>query len=139
MNFKTHAQSVLSNSGYRLTSPRKKVLEILSSTTKAVNPYKIVEVDSSLDPSTVYRILEVFQNLKLIHFVKDQQGYLPCSHFECDKEAHCHHQFICSNCKKIEEIHLDDSGFIQKIASKYKNLKIKNHYFEFSGTCQNCK
>ena len=122
MNFKEYAISKLKKNGLKITNTRCCVLEILSKSKKSLNAYEIAaqskKVKIPLDTSTAYRILATFQKLGLVHFIKEQNGYLCCQDFECDKVAHCHHQLVCKKCHKVEEIHLDDTAFIKSIRRK---------------------
>ncbi|MEK7672885.1 MAG: Fur family transcriptional regulator [Patescibacteria group bacterium] len=131
---------VLQKAGYRVTEPRLKVLEILGESKKPLNAYEICEkTKSNLDVSTVYRILEVFKKLKVLHFVKDKKGYILCQESECKNDKHCHHQFVCQKCEETTEMHLDDQEFLKSIEDKFKDVLFASHYFEFSGVCGNCR
>ena len=142
MNFKEYAISKLKKNGLKITNSRCCVLDILAKTKCSLNAYEISaeakKMKIKIDTSTVYRILEAFQKLGLIHFLKEQNGYLCCQDFECDKAQHCHHQLVCEKCHKVEEIHLDDTDFIKSIRAKNPKFKIQNHYFEFLGQCASC-
>lgn len=143
MNFAKHAEVILKKNDYRFTEPRKLVIESLEHAKQPLNAYDISDDirnrGSKIDTSTVYRILEVFLQLELVHFVKDKQGYIPRRKHKCQGDCkHCHHQFSCKNCSKVEDIHLDDSKFIEEIRQKFTNFNIEDHYFEFSGLCKTC-
>jgi len=142
MNFKSHATTKLKESGYKITDTRCCVLDILENAKKSLNAYEIADkakkMKIKIDTSTVYRILETLQKLELIHFVKEQNGYLCCKDFECKSKQHCHHQLVCEKCHKVEEIHLDDTDFLKAIRVKNPKFKIQNHYFEFLGRCASC-
>ncbi len=142
MKYTDFAEQRLKEAGYRVTKPRHLVLQALSKDAVAQNPYEICRVIGaqgfSIDVSTVYRILEVFKKLKLVHFVKEQQGYLACQDYDCCEAKHCHHQFVCKKCEKVSEIHVDDSTFIEKLKKNFSELIFEGHYFEFSGICKKC-
>jgi Fe2+ or Zn2+ uptake regulation protein len=142
MNFKEFAVNKLKENGLKITNARCCVLDILGKSKKSLNAYEIAALSKkmklSIDTSTVYRILEAYQKLGLIHFVKEQNGYLCCKDFECNKQKHCHHQLVCEKCHKVEEIHLDDTDFLKSIRAKNPKFQIQNHYFEFLGKCSSC-
>lgn len=142
MNFKEHAIAKLKENGFKITNPRCCVLDILGKSKSSLDAYEIAaqseKMKVKIDTSTVYRILATFQKLGLIHFVKEQNGYLCCKDFECNKHQHCHHQLVCEKCHKVEEIHLDDTDFLKSIRAKNPAFKIQNHYFEFLGKCAAC-
>ena len=139
MDFKKYVIKALKEANYRITEPRKKVLEVLLKSKKPLNPYKIAEKmgKSEADISTIYRILEVYENLGIVHQIRSQ-GYTTCQGFECAENTHCHHQFVCKNCKSVSEVHLEDKDFLESLKSKLKGFKLLDHYFEFSGLCKTC-
>lgn len=117
------------------------VLDILNEIKKPLNPYEIVKKskNNTLDVSTVYRVLEVFKSLKIVHFIKDVQGFIPCQDYHCNNSNHCHHQFICTKCSSVEEFHIEDSSYIDALKDKLPGAKIEQHYLELSGLCSNCQ
>lgn len=142
MNYKDHSIKILKDNGFKITKTRCCVLEILANTKNSLNAYEISDkakkLKLNINTSTVYRILEAYQKLGLVHFNKEQNGYLACREFSCHEKKHCHHQFVCKTCHKVEEIHLDDTSFIKSIKAKIPANNIENHYFEFFGQCATC-
>ncbi|MBI4232232.1 transcriptional repressor [Candidatus Peregrinibacteria bacterium] len=142
MDFSNHANQVIKEKGYRLTKQKELVLKTLSQTSTPLNAYeiasKIKDLGHKIDTSTVYRILEVYKSIKLIHYSKEANGYTLCHKSECSNKKHCHHQFICKKCNKVEEVHLDDEKFIKKFQRQFKDLLVQDHYFEFLGLCNSC-
>jgi Fe2+ or Zn2+ uptake regulation protein len=139
MNFTQFATNELEKAKYRITQPRLKVLEILA---KAKNPLNAYEIAVSfknykMDVSTVYRILEVYRKLGLVHFIKGQ-GFTACKDWECNDKNHCHHQFVCKKCDNVTEVHLEDKDFLETLKTKLAGFSLEDHYFEFSGLCKNC-
>lgn len=140
MSFEKYAVAVLETNGYKLTNPRIALLKVMAKTKKPCSPYQIqskLAGKANLSAVTIYRILNLFAELKLVH--KTSLGFMPCHEFSCKNDKHCHHQFICQKCDRIEEIHLDDQNFLKKIAEKFPHIKIKSHTFEFAGMCKKCK
>ena len=139
MDYQDYSIGVLKGAGYRITDPRRLVLMALSEASGPMNAYDIErKTDGALDVSTAYRILEVFQQLKLVHFVKDLQGYIACKNFGCKNLSHCHHQFVCKSCDGVSEVYIDDHKMIEDLKQKMADFKIDDHYLEFSGTCSQC-
>lgn len=142
MLFKTHAIKALKDEGLRITNARTVVLDILDQASKSLNAYEIANLcmrdGVKTDVTTVYRMLEVYKRLNLVHFVKETRGYLSCKKFSCENKEHCHHQFVCNKCKEIKEIHFNDRSFLETLKTQFAKLNIQNHYFEFSGFCESC-
>ena len=124
----------------RVTLPRRIVLEILDEADKPLNPYEIVDIAQAkgkkIDVVTVYRIMDAFEDFDIVHKLKGSNKFMICS-TPCDD--HCHHQFICDSCGSVDDLHIDDHGFLKKIAEKYSQIEISGHYFELSGLCKKCK
>jgi len=136
-----YAKLVLKNNSYRLTGARCGVLKVISEAMSPLNAYGIAEAvrasGDEVDTVTVYRILEVLEELKLVHQVRG--GYMACKDFECSNAKHCHHQFICEKCSNVREIHINDADFLNLLNINFPDLNFRSHYFEFSGLCGGCK
>ncbi len=142
MNYTEFATNKLKDNGFKITKTRKFVIDALAKTAKPLNAYQISKIVSrsgeKIDTVTVYRILEVFKKLGLVHFIKETQGFMPCQEFGCVEHDHCHHQFVCKKCEKVQEVHIEDKDFLRQVRSKLKGGKIDGHYFEFLGYCTKC-
>lgn len=142
MDYFDHAKKILSKNGYKLTGPRILVLEAVSGADSAQNAYEIKEfLDRSgkkINIVSVYRILSLLKAFELVHEISDGK-FISCKKFDCEDPAHCHHQFLCSVCGKIEEMHVDDTSFVNEIVSLFPKLSINSHTFRFEGLCENCK
>lgn len=143
MKFIEYAETVLRHSDYRLTKPRQLVLEVLNSANSPLNAYDISndikERGDLVDVSTVYRILEVYKRLGLVHFVRELQGYVRCQDFSCNLQTHCHHQFVCRSCSKVTEVHVTDAAFLNTLKKQFKQFLLESHYLELAGLCNSCR
>lgn len=142
MTFIEFAQDVLKRNKYKLTGARILVLEVLNKAEKPMNAYDIAEAvkgsKGKVDTSTVYRMLEVFKELGLVHFVREVQGYVRCQDFSCHQQTHCHHQFVCRSCAVVKEVHLTDQDFLNALKKQFKQFSVEAHYLELSGLCEAC-
>jgi Fe2+ or Zn2+ uptake regulation protein len=141
MTYSAYAKNVLSKTGYKLTTPRLLVLQFLEMSDIPQNAYDVKRALSSKKESpdivSIYRNLALLKKLNLVHEVSDGK-FIPCQKFTCTKSSHCHHQFVCTACRKTEEIHLDDKSFMSKVAKLFPKLSIKSHSFHFEGLCAKC-
>jgi Fe2+ or Zn2+ uptake regulation protein len=141
--YKIFCLEKLKENNARITNARIMLIDLLAGSTEALKPYDIAKVISekgvSTPVSTVYRVLELFLKLNLVHFLREKQAYIACKDFACTHAEHCHHQFTCQACEQITEVHLDDREFIRSITEKFPKLEIKNHYLELAGLCGNCR
>lgn len=114
----------LIQSKLKLTSARKEILEILSSSDRPLS-YEDIKNDISMDKATFYRNVTKFQNENLVNSFEsnDKKRY-----FEMKKNPHPH--FICTVCKDIECLDI------------LEDLNITNRTVEniiILGKCKKCK
>jgi len=135
-----HSLDVLRSNGYKITRPRKKVLDVLDQMEKPLSPYgiqKLLQEDGSyLDHVTIYRILDLLCTLKLAHRVLSVGGFKKCT--LGDKEG-CHRYMICRICGDLQE-------FAEKALCEMENkvtdkfgFQSEYHLAEFYGICFNCR
>lgn len=103
------AEQHCQQNGLRLTAKRKHVLAGLIQSNKALSAYELIEIiklqyGESMPATSVYRILEFFENEHLVHKLNLANKYIACSHFGCNQEHDASQFLICSNCYKVEEI-----------------------------------
>lgn len=141
MTYTEYSIERVKKSGGRITKTKLEVLKALTGLEKPMNPYeiaeKIEESGARIDVVTVYRILETFEGLRLVH--KSEKGFMPCTHYTCGDVGHCHHQFFCNKCERAFEVHINDGDFLKKIKTKFGDLLVQSHDFRFSGLCNKCQ
>lgn len=69
MDFLHHAKSVLKKNKQKLTTTRLWLLKQLASSTETLTAYDTIKKNpqASIDITTIYRNLELFESLQLIH------------------------------------------------------------------------
>lgn len=142
------ALDTLKKKGFRITRPRRLVVELLDRTDKALSAYEIKdELDKSkesADVVSIYRILDCLEENGLIHRVLNTGKVSKChldheDHCELEQSEHCHHLLICKQCGTIEEIHCEGvEDLIRGVAQK-SDFTITEHRLEFSGICKGCR
>ncbi|WP_353893175.1 Fur family transcriptional regulator [Proteinivorax hydrogeniformans] len=141
MKTSQRAFSLLESSGYKVTSQRQIILEIiLNNREKHMSAEEIHEKanksNADIGLATVYRALELFEELKIIHKMNFGDGR---SRYELWEEEHHHHHLICTSCHEVYEVAEDLLDVLEhKIENKYK-FKISGHQLKFYGVCYNCK
>lgn len=135
----SNSLDVLRSNGYKITGPRRKILNILDQIDRPLSPYGIQkllrESGSYLDHVTIYRILDLFCTLKLAHRVISVGGFKKCT---LSDEEGCHRYMICRICGDLQEF--ADKALCEmenKVAGKY-GFQPEYHLTEFSGVCFNC-
>ncbi len=130
---------ILQAQAYKVTKPRRQVLEVLEGAKKPVSPYDIQSTlrkqGKYLNHVTIYRILDLFCCLNLAHKLPSSGGFMKCS---LGKEEGCHRFMICRQCGAIEEF--ADEGLCQEEREFAQNLGFHTEYHlsESSGLCANC-
>ena len=130
---------ILQTQGYKVTKPRREVLEALDEAQKPLSPYDIQrllgEQGKYLNHVTIYRILDLFCRLNLAHRVLSSGGFVKCTLGE--KES-CHRFTVCRQCGAIQEF--ADKGLCQeedKFAES-RGFHTEYHLSESSGLCSDC-
>lgn len=133
------AEEICLKLNVKFTKLRKKVLELIWESHKPIKAYEILErlkQDEKIgQPITVYRILDFFLEIKMIHKIESQNAFLACSH---PGAAHNCYFLICKKCNNITEACKDDlTSKLQSIASN-NSFIIHDFTIEIQGICSNC-
>ncbi|MFH1651606.1 MAG: Fur family transcriptional regulator [Chloroflexota bacterium] len=130
----------LRQGGYRLTAPRRAVLEVISGTRESLTPALIYQKVRRSHPGiglvTVYRTLEVLAGMGLLCEVRggdSHHGYLVRR-----PEGH-HHHLVCSDCGTVVDFTRCDLAKIEDKLERETGFKIKEHLLEFQGRCRRCQ
>ncbi|APJ04015.1 Fur family transcriptional regulator [Silvanigrella aquatica] len=142
--FKDAAFDALKAAHCRITRPRLAVIECLAQATVPLSPKNIYEYvlqnnDDKIDQVSVYRILETFIQLNLIHQVFPSGDYLPCT-TSCEKNSN-HIILNCIHCGKVTEIDIDGNDILkiyEYIKNKIYFLPAKNR-IQIDGMCHSCQ
>lgn len=140
----------IENSQYRLTKPRKAVLDVLKHTQKHLSAEEIYQEVYKSYPSigltTVYRTLDLLNSIGMVDKFEfgDGKARFELIGEERKKPDH-HHHLICVRCGKI----IDYTDFIDEEAelvrkteeelSKKHNFLIYRHIIHFYGICNECR
>lgn len=133
-------EECLIRKGYRITNPRRAVIEILQHTTTPLAPQELLEQARVVHPPlglvTVYRMLNLLVDMKLVRRVHHEggcHGYLPAS------PGH-HHAVICQHCGKAAEFAGDDDlGELITRVQAWTGYQIDDHLLQLSGICPTCQ
>ncbi|HOB86454.1 MAG TPA: Fur family transcriptional regulator [Bacillota bacterium] len=138
--FLATAQAKLKAEGYRLTGPRRHILEYLAGSgghPDAQDIYNAVkERYPAVGLATVYRTLELLVKLGLVRtlLLKDQRR-----RFEIRLPADNHHHLICTRCGTIVEFgHCAFSSILPDL-ERTTCFSIQGHTLEAYGLCSYCQ
>lgn len=132
-------ESKLKCNGLKLTSQRRAIIEVLlehrGRFIDAQEIYKRVRIKHcNTNFSTVYRNLEIFENLGIIHKTSIKDGTaiyeLICHHIH-------HHHIICKGCGRTEIITGCPLEQLEE-SIRDKDFVLTGHKFELYGYCSEC-
>lgn len=146
MTYTERALQLLKRRGYRLTKPRRRVLETLEGATQALSPLEIKErLDAAgepVDTVSIYRILECLEENRMVHRVLSTGKVRKCDLDDeeaSDPKAHCHHNLICRGCGTIEEVHCPGLSTLEATIAEAAGFAVETHRLEFGGLCRTCR
>jgi len=133
--------------GYRLTVPRRVIMDVLSSTDKHLSAEEVYmrvhEIYPHVGLTTVYRTLELLTKMGFVHKHDFGDGRARYEIAGTDEEHH--HHLICIKCRRVinySEFIEEELEFLrraEKGLSKKYNFDIKDHVIQFYGLCEKCK
>ena len=127
--------NTLREKGYRLTAPRRGVLELLVREGRPLSVQEIFEkMQRKVDLATVYRMIHLLLELGLARKTGSPSG---SALYEMESEHH-HHHIFCKQCGRMEEIEGCLLSALEKELSRKKRFTITGHTLEFFGVCHDC-
>jgi Fur family ferric uptake transcriptional regulator len=129
----------LLESGYRITAPRRLIVEIMASSPRALSPLEVYDIGRKEYPGlglvTVYRTLEKLEELKLLQRVHHPAG---CNMYLRAAQGH-EHFLLCTSCGQAEYFHGDDLSTLMQTIAKRSGFKIQGHWLQLYGLCSTCQ
>jgi len=122
----------------RLTTPRRRVLELLLEADGPLKAYDLIAAFGAsgepAKPPTVYRALEFLERLGFAHRIESLNAYVPC---RLDRTGHAAAFLICDCCGAAEEFEPDFAP--GKAAAAAKGYAVKSVTLEARGLCPACQ
>ena len=131
----------LQSNGYRLTAPRKAIVETIAASPRVLNPFEVFELARTRYPKiglvTVYRTIDKLEELDLIQRVHQPSG---CQAFVSAFSGH-QHLIICQTCGKVDFFSgdTDEMGTLMAEIGETSGYRINDHWLQLFGTCQDCQ
>lgn len=131
--------SQLEEKGGRITGPRRAIVELLATSDRALSPIEIFDLARISYPKmglvTVYRTLELLEELHLIERVHQESG---CHMF---LRAACGHQHIvlCMKCGRAVYFNGEDLSQLFQRISRESGFVIESHWLQLQGLCKSCQ
>jgi Fe2+ or Zn2+ uptake regulation protein len=140
MSFTEYAVKALRVGGYKVTNPRKQVLEAIEKAEGPMSPYDIgkmtEEEGKHLDQVTIYRVINLLCSLNLVHKVFSRGGYVRCDLLE---EEGCHRFLVCRGCGNLQEFRNEALCNQENQIAQKMGFQAEHHVTESSGLCKDCR
>lgn len=120
--------NTLEEKGQKITISRERIAHVIAVQKGVFSPNEIIQEASGMDRVTVYRVLDLFELLDIIHPVLTQHGE---KHYEVHGEKH-HHHVVCTGCEKTSCIDCTEKR------KKTKGFTQLHHSVVFTGLCDHC-
>ena len=133
------AEQLCKERGALLTPIRRKTLELIWNSHKAIKAYDLLDqlrpINDAAKPSTVYRALDFLLEQGLIHRVESLNAFVGC---HCSGIKHDQLLLICTVCHNIEE--REASPVLVALATELQQAGFiaQRKTLEIHGLCQNC-
>ena len=128
----------LRNAGYKITPPRRAVIEVVLSEGEHLNPNEILHRAQTLYPqtgrATVYRTLELLTTLGIVRpiyvgehgpiYIRAEGG---------------HHHLVCSRCGVVTDFDQCVADTMERELETRFGFEIRSHLLEFYGICTCCR
>jgi Fe2+ or Zn2+ uptake regulation protein len=131
--------SHLKNNGYRITSPRRVVVEILAETDRALTAIDTFDLARENHPSiglvSVYRALEKLEALNLIQRVHHPDG---CHAYIAAFTGH-QHLLLCQSCGATVFFQGDNLDILVAKVEQESGFQVRDHWLQLFGICAPCQ
>ena len=97
------AKNKLQDNKLKLTQARLDLIDLLSEHEEAMTPYKMIDLFKEkgkiYSPITIYRVLDSFMSVNLVHKVYSINSYIRCA--DLDHTDHDHRLLVCTECNSV--------------------------------------
>ena len=134
---KTRLTEVVQHAGKSLTKQRCLIIETLAANELPMSAYELRDqiniTEQNLNISTIYRVLDFWIGLGLIHKIESANRFMVCS----DEHRHQFHAIQhCIRCENVRES--CELASQMRIEMSHEFRALKNQVIEIQGTCLDC-
>lgn len=134
------ADALAKAGGLRLTPVRRRTLEILLESHRAMGAYdvleRLAEDGFAKQPPVAYRALEFLVDHGLAHRIRRLNAFAACMH---PGEAHRPAFFICTGCQQVAEAPGARVAAAMEAAARGVGFSIERLNIEAAGLCTSCQ
>ena len=128
----------LHEAGYRLTQPRRAVVQVLEESAVQLSPYEIHCRGQAIYPRlglvTVYRTLELLDELGLARRVHSEGS---CHNYA--RAGEDQHYLVCRGCHRVVEFPCEGLEALIEAVQERSAYEIDGHLLELTGLCPECQ
>ena len=128
----------LQANGYKLTAARRALIDLMARSQQALSVVQILALLETQEPqfgrATVYRTLEILEELGLLQRVHDEHG---CHRYRAAIQTGP--AIICETCGR--QAQLDDTILqaVLRLVERQCQYQIQDYWLQFTGTCADCR
>ena len=134
-----HWLKSLQSNGYRLTSSRRAVVDVLAAADQSMTAADLYRIGRErhrrLGLVSVYRTLDKLEELGLVQRVHRPDG---CHAYVSSLEGH-QHLLLCESCGRVEVFRGDDLKDFSRRLEGESGFEIHEHWLQFFGLCSQCR
>lgn len=128
-------ESYLKEHSYSVTKPRQFVFDTLNNSEPLTMNQLINKLKGQVDRVTVYRVIELFEKLHIVHRITIGWKYK----LELSEGFRSHHHHItCTRCDRIESIEDPTLEAVVSSIATQRHFTLSSHHIELQGLCQQC-
>ena len=122
--------------GYRLTAPRRAVIDAIARTNRPFTIEELSERLPNIGRATVFRTIKLLHELDIVCRVPLEDGGI---RYERSRSGRHHHHLICSECGSVTEF--DDPSLDAAIEQNAATagFELDGHSAELYGRCSPCR
>jgi Fur family ferric uptake transcriptional regulator len=132
------AERTLARSGYRLTAPRRALLDKMRTLGNHFTAEEVQLAAPEVGRATVFRTMKLMRELGVVCQVVLDDGAVVYQLADDDLADH-HHHVICSECGKVVEFASDGLEDILAEVAAATGFEIDTHRLELYGRCASCR
>jgi Fur family ferric uptake transcriptional regulator len=128
----------LRNAGYKITPPRRAVIEVVLCEGEHLDPNQILQRAQTIYPhtgrATVYRTLELLTTLGIVRPI--YVGEHGPTYIRAEGG---HHHLVCSQCGAVTDFDQCVADSMERELEARFGFQIRSHLLEFYGYCARCR
>jgi Fur family transcriptional regulator, ferric uptake regulator len=134
----TEALKILKRKGLRMTPQRQAIVaEVMRSRGHISATAIAARVQSRMPgvtPSTIYRTLDVLENVGLLSHSHLERG---AEYHHAAESGHVH--LTCSRCGSDDDLSMDEAESLERLITKHRGFRPDLTHFAISGICKSCQ